>query len=376
MGRRLINLLGALALATALTAALLLYHTPITNWRAETILWAQPRLDTIYVHGEQAHFFLKPGFGEDVLLVKGETRRYVQPAEFVNQGLNLPALPSGLYRIYAGDLSVLAPADYELEGYTVTRGGANLHYRFASEEGRLTLRVAEVAALPADVYDIIIDAGHGGSNIGANARGNEEKVENLRSGLYMAQLFTAAGLKVALTRDGDYVPGQPGVAADAVDPYIAGGRVDLAYQAHAKYLISNHLNASTRAALRGWQLYRSIHASDAWQQAVAARFIAYEHQPNDDFPTLGEAGVYRRYSQDNAQTGSDYYYILREVGGMMTKPRRFAEAHPEADLRQGAEAILVEYLFLDNRLDFEYWEENWQGLVEAVVAGCLDYWGI
>jgi hypothetical protein len=38
--------------------------------------------------------------------------------------------------------------------------------------------------------------------------------------------------------------------------------------------------------------------------------------------------------------------------------------------------MLVEYLFLDNPADMEYWDENWQGLVEAVVKGCLRYWGI
>ena len=376
MSRRLLVLLSSLALATTLFIAMLFFFAPITGWYAETVIWAQPSLAQIYVYGEHAHFFLEPGFGEEVLLVNGSSRDYYLPPEYINRGIYLPRLKSGLYYIYAGSLRVLAPRDYLLEGYTITRNGENMHYRFACEEGQLILRVEAVSALPQDVYDIIIDAGHGGNNLGAHARGYEEKEENLRASLYLAELFKAAGLKVACTRYGDYVPGQPGVAEGDINPYVAGGRVDLAYQARAKYMISNHLNASTRAVFRGWQLYRSVLADDSWQQAISAAFIAYGHTPNDNFPSFGPPGIYRRYSRDDPQTNSDYYYILREVGGAMTVPRGFAAAHPQADLRQGAEALLVEYAFLDNRDDMEYWQENWRHLVEAVARGCLKYWGI
>jgi|GEM_PF-3463250 len=376
MGRRMLVLLSTLALATPLLIALLFFYAPATGWQAETVIWVKPRLEQIQVYGEHAHFFLEPGFGEEVLLVKDGIRRFYWPAEFINKGLYLPKLESGLYHIYAGYLPLQAPRDYLLEGYTITRNGGNLHYRFAGEDGQLTLRLDEVTALPFEVYDIIIDAGHGGSNLGAHARGYEEKEENLRASLYLAKLFRAAGLKVACTRYGDYVPGQPGVAEGDIDPYVTDGRVDLVYQARAKYLISNHLNASTRAAYRGWQLYRSVLADDTWQQAVAAAFTAYGHTPNNNFPSFGPPGIYRRFSQDDPQTNHDYYYILREVGGLMTTPRGFAAAHTQADLHQGAEALLVEYAFLDNRDDIEYWQENWQGLVEAVARGCLNYWGI
>ena len=372
---RLIKILAALALATVIYVALLWPGTE-ANRRAETILWAEPRLQNIYVYGENVHFTLEPGFGEDVLLINGERRYYCRPATYANRGLYLPEIKTGLYRIYADDLSVLAPRDFELSGYTMTRGSQNLHYLFYSDHGRLVLRVALVSTLPNEVFDVIIDAGHGGDNNGATRRDRVEKDENLRSSLYMAELFRAAGLKTAVTRTGDYIPGQIGVAEADIDPYVTDGRVYLSYSSEAKYYISNHLNASSRAALRGWQLYRSVQADDGWQQAISASFIAYGHEPNDDFPRLGTAGVYRRYSQDNARTQSDYYYILRETGGELTKPRSFAAAHPSYDLRRGAEGMLVEYLFLDNFSDLEYWDENWQGLVEAVVEGCLRYWGI
>ena len=372
---RLIKIIAAFALATVLYAALLWQGTEV-NRRAETIIWAEPELENIYVYGENAHFTLLPGFGEDVLLQKEGSRRYCQPAVYVNRGLYLPQLENGLYRLYANNLCVLAPVDFELSGYTITRSNQNLHYRFYSEQGRLVLGVETIAALPPEVFDVIIDAGHGGNNKGAYRRERMEKDENLRCSLYMAELFRAAGLKATLTRQGDYVPGQPGVAEADIDPYVSDGRVYQAYSSQAKYFISNHLNASTNGSRRGWQLYRSVQADDSWQQAISAAFTAYGHQPNDDFTSFGTQGIYRRYSQDNEATGSDYYYILRETGGQLTKPRNFTTVYPQTDVRRGAEGILTEYLFLDNSDDLAYWDENWQGLAQAVVEGCLRYWGI
>ena len=369
---RLIKILATLALASVFYAALL-WQGPEVNRRAETIIWAEPQLENIFVYGENAHFTLQPGFGEDVLLISVAARRYYRPAAFINRSLYLPALKSGFYRLYASDLSVLAPPEFELSGYTITRGGQNLHYRFYSEKGRLVLLVEAITALPDQVIDVLIDPGHGGEDKGAYLPQRMEKNENLQASLYMAELFNAAGLKAALARYGDYSPGLPGATEEDIDPYVTDGRVYQTYNKQAKYYISNHLNGGAR---RGWQLYRSVQADDGWQQAISAAFLAYGHKPNDDFPGFGKDGIYRRYSQDDVQTNRDYYFVLRETGGELTIPYRFADAHPQMDLRQGAEGLLVEYLFMDNAADLQYWDKNWQGLVEAVVEGCLRYWGI
>lgn len=370
--RRLKKILAALALSTVVCAALLWQGTE-ANRRAETIVWAEPSVDNIYVYGENAHFTLQPGFDVEVLLVKGKRRYFYSPAAFINRGLYLPKLESGRYRIFAADLRLLAPSGFELSGYTITRGGQNLHYRFYSEKGQLVLDVTAETVLPEEVFDVIIDPGHGGEDNGAAHRDRLEKMENLQSSLYMAELFNAAGLKAALARDGDYSPGLPGATEEDINPYVTDGRIYQSYNKQAKYYISNHLNGGAR---RGWQLYRSVQADDGWQQAISAALLAYGHEPNDDFPGFGSAGIYRRYSQDDATTSRDYYFVLRETGGELTIPYRFAETHPQIDLRRGAEAMLVEYLFLDSNNDMKYWDENWQGLVEAVVKGCLRYWGV
>ena len=46
----------------------------------------------------------------------------------------------------------------------------------------------------------------------------------------------------------------------------------------------------------------------------------------------------------------------------------------KAQLRRGAEGILLEYLFLDNRSDMVFWDLHYRELVEAAVNSCCSYW--
>ena len=338
--------------------------------------WPEPQLDNINIYGEQAHFSLFEGFGQTVQLAGSGFRTNIAPMVYINRGLHLGLLPAGNFQLYAADLPISAPQDFWLEGYTITRGGLNNHYLFYSYNGRLRLSIRVVDELPPGVYDIIIDPGHGGNEWGASAFGRIEKYENMKASLYMKELFERHGLRVALVRHGDYSPGQPDAPGNAINPYIVGGRMDLIYSSQANYLISNHLNASPRGALRGWQLYSSVRADKAWQRAIGAEFDALGHIANDSFHSFGRHGIFKRFSQDNPATNTDFYFILRESGGNLTGVRRFNEAFPDRDLRHGVEAILVEYVFIDNRADLAYWDANWQALVEAVVRGSLEYWQV
>ena len=373
--KRLLRKFVAILLGTLI----LLFVLIITNQQTAGdfrffMRWPEPRLYSLNIYGEHVHFRLHSNFGQDVQIANSSHRFNFGPAAYINQGLHLATLPAGDYHLYAAGLAILAPADTWLEGFTITRGGLNNHYIFYAANGRLQLSIRVVDQLPPGVYDIIIDPGHGGNNWGASAFGRIEKDEVLMASLYMKELFEQRGLRVALTRYGDYVPGQPGVAGDAVNPYVVDGRVDRIYQSRAKYLISNHLNGSPTGTFRGWQLYSSVHADEGWQRAIGAEFDAMGHTANDDFPAFGRHGIFKRYSQDNPETGRDFYYILRETGGNMTGSPRFKEAFPDRDLRHGIEAILVEYLFLNNRADLAYWDDYWQELVEAVVEGSSNYW--
>jgi N-acetylmuramoyl-L-alanine amidase len=219
---------------------------------------------------------------------------------------------------------------------------------------------------------VFIDVGHGGEDTGAAAFGYIEAEENLTVSLYMKKLLEEQGLTVRLSREEMNIAG----GEDAENnPYLSQARIDALYSCHASYLISNHLNGGS-GRQSGWQIYSSVRADTAWAEKIAARWQELGWHHNNSNHGLVKNGIYQRWARDNAHSGRDYYFILRETGGLATGSSRYRVHHDHmaSQLRRGAEGILLEYLFLDNRHDMDYWRENYRLLAEAAVAGCYDYW--
>ncbi|MCR4963237.1 MAG: N-acetylmuramoyl-L-alanine amidase [Firmicutes bacterium] len=367
-------------LRLALAAVLLLAAVLAGLWlRQYFSAGLQPQsLTACYVHGEHMRLYFRDFAPENIDLQAqdGTVYRFATDSRALNEGMTWIDMPDGLYRLSGDSLTLKAAPGYAQEGYSLTRRGCNRHWRLYGSRGDLFLFLSTVEELPEDVYDVIIDAGHGGEDSGAVNGSLRESDFNLQASLYMAELFRQAGLKVALTRDGDYSVGQEGASAGQVDPYIAGGRVDTVYNSGAKYLISNHLNASSYGNCRGYQVYSSVRCDNRWAELTAAAWRKAGMAANDDFTGLVENGAYKRYTREDPQTGSDYYYILRECGGLATSPRRMLAAgtREERELFAGAEALLLEYCFIDNDQDLAFWQEHWQALVKAAVDAALEYW--
>ena len=340
----------------------------------------QTDIDGCYVYGENAFIRLKYFDWQRLSLISVEDTaayHFLPPTDNCD-GIYWPDLAEGVYRVYADDIRIRAAADYAQEGYTLTRHGQNRHWRLYADQGFLWLRLTTTEQLPDEVYDIIIDAGHGGVDSGAESSLLTEKDENLWAALYMKQCFEQLGLKVALTRDGDYSIGQQASMVGEIDPYIPQGRVELVYACSAKYLLSNHLNASSAHNSSGYQVYCSVTAAKTWAEQTAAAWRDCGVAANNESPGACGQGIYQRYADDDATCGRDYYYILRETGGLLVSPEKYLAADPrrEKELYVGAEALLLEYVFLDYQDDADFWQENRCQLVEAVVAAAAQYWNL
>ncbi len=329
------------------------------------------------VYGERGEFLLSGAAADffSFLGQDGACYHFVAPRN-LSEGIPWITLADGVYAVYGDEVRLKAAETYAQDGYTITRNGQNRHWSLYSENGYLALCMETVTALPEDVYDVVIDAGHGGSDSGAQSAWLTESVQNLQSATYMAQCFSALGLKVKLTRDGDYCVGQMGAAYAEIDPYLPGGRVATVYDSHACYLLSNHLNASPNGASTGYQVYSSVASDNRWAELTGAKWRQAGMSPSNTSPGLVKQGTYKRYSKDEPQTNRDYYYIIRETGGLALDPDTFLERNPERkeELFVGAEALLLEYCFLDHQEDALFWQEHWQELVEAAVNAAVEYW--
>jgi len=289
-------------------------------------------------------------------------------------GMYLPQLLPGKYLILLGEEALITTYSFEpLEGYTLPREGLRNHWLFAADKkGRLTLTVEQTEALPAGFCDVFIDIGHGGKDTGAAAWGYIEAEENLRSGMLLGEQFSQMGLTVTYSRTDANISG--GSPAEH-NPYYYDARIDRVYASRACYLISNHLNGGDGRE-SGWQIYSSVQASTAWADAIAAQWLALGHSANNCNTGLVKDGIYNRISLEAPTKGLDYYFILRETGGETTTPYYYRRVRggdlPE--LRKAPAGLLLEYLFLDNRKDMEYWEANMEELVKAAAEGCRQYW--
>ena len=290
-----------------------------------------------------------------------------------DQGLLLWQLQPGRYRFFWDGEPLLAGSLYLPEGYTLPRAGVRRHWQFEKDgQGLLALEVALTDELPADRYDVIVDAGHGGRDTGATGGGYTEARLNLDNALDLAEALRELGLKVDLTRDSMEVPG--GKRAED-DPYAEGARVDLIYASHAPYLLSCHLNASEAGKAEGFQIYCSVAASTDWARAVAEALREAGAPENNGGKGLVEHGVYQRRNEYGARL-RDYYFILRETGGYALSPVRFPARRPEARqrLNVGAQGLLLEFAFMDNETDLRRWLEQRDTQLAATAAACAAYW--
>jgi N-acetylmuramoyl-L-alanine amidase len=96
---------------------------------------------------------------------------------------------------------------------------------------------------------VVVDAGHGGTQIGSTGGGIQEKALNLQVALRTAELLRAAGYEVKLTREGDHQAGPTPIREDLQH------RIDIANAFRADAFVSIHHNGIGNASTRGTEVY-------------------------------------------------------------------------------------------------------------------------
>lgn len=178
--------------------------------------------------------------------------------------------------------------------------------------------------------ELVIDAGHGGSDPGASGNGIVEKQMTLDISLYQYARFKALGVKVALTRDSE-------ISLDS------NARSAIVKNSGAKYCISNHINSADATTAAGVETIHSIHSDGKLATALAN--------------SIKDAGqVFRRVlCRANNDKATDYYYMHRLTGNVST--------------------VIVEYGFCSNAADAARLKANWQDYAEAVVRAYCQFVG-
>ena len=306
-----------------------------------------------------------------------------------HSGINLVDLSPGQYFIQFNQLPVYVSESLNEVWYTVTRNKESNQITLQSKNGQLSLKVEKVQELPEDVYDILIDPGHGGLDGGTVAKDLTEAEEVLKISTYIASRLEEHGLKVKLTRTEDVDPAGPGNFDYGKSAFFDEGRVEQVYRYQTKYMLSSHLN-SFDGSLEGFEVYSSVFVNNDWASRVSQALIEAGQKARDSEKSEFRVseGSYKKYylctgtsyDIDYGCTSDymDYLYIIRETGGKVSQASTLVEYNDKyQDIpNYGSETLLIEYAYLDNSNDYSKWINNWKSYGEAVVKATVDYLGI
>lgn len=181
--------------------------------------------------------------------------------------------------------------------------------------------------------NVVIDAGHGGSDPGASGNGIVEKEYTLKISQYIHDRLDQLGIPNTMVRTTDETIEPKERVEKILAPYGNGRDV---------LVISNHINAGGG---QGSEIIYALRNKDTFSKKIANEL---ENNGRDV-----RKYYQRRYPSDSSK---DYYFIHRNTGN--------------------TEAVIVEYGFLDNVQDAELLKKYWKDYAEAVVKAIAEYVGV
>lgn len=341
---------------------------------------------------EKADIIVKDIYGEEFILNSEYT--YIDnllsfsTIDKLNSGLDLESLSVNTYYIFLkttfsnSDIkyySLSNKTDYdEITYYTITKNKSNnkinIGFDRYDDTPFMSINITKVSKLPDNVYDVVIDPGHGGSDSGAKSGEYYESDLVLDCAMKLKSKLENLGLKVFLTRDGSESKSQDMV----YNIYDDNGRVTKSNESHAKILLSLHLNSNTQYVDDGGvEVYAPGNCDLAFAQMLADNIVksantsysglniykksngVYVHNFNNAeilaFKTKAEKDGYKPY---NLTTDTPYLYMIREIGGICTNA--FVDgrntsygANKYINSNVGIEGYLIElgYMIIDDDLN-------------------------
>lgn len=266
--------------------------------------------------------------------------------EEINNGINLEKLNSEKYFFFIEvifsnneiyNYSLKNETEYgDIVYYTITKNNTNkvinIGFNEYNDISYMGAEISDIENLPDDIYDIVIDASHGGKDTGAkNGEYNEADIVLDCSNILKAQL-EEMGYKVFVTRDETM-----GKDVDTtLNMYDDDGRVNIANNTHAKILISLHIDKGSKND-SGVEIYAPCLSNLNFAKSMADNIVKYAntsysssdlYKEDDgvyvrnyrtwDILEQKNAAIRNKYEPYNITTSTPFLYMIRECGGIAT----------------------------------------------------------
>ncbi len=277
------------------------------------------------------------------------------------------------------------------EYYTLTKDGKNskISISFENKEGLNVMALnSSETELPDDVYDFVLDAGHGGSDPGAMYNGYKESNFTLEYVQALKTKLEQLGYKVKLTRDEDKY----------LESYGPKSRSAVPFENKAKLVLSIHLNSSYYDENEGGvEIYAPNHANLSFAKSFADNIVqmanstysinssmralegvyvrTFTQKEIDDFRLEAEDDAYPFY--ESITTDTNYLFMIRETGGKITGAytdgrNLYGSNNMYKDSNIAAEGYLLELGFINSSKDLERLINNKEAYVDAIVKSIVD----
>ena len=363
-------------------------------------------IDNIYIYG--THLNLEGNYDlidkAELVLYDGEFISYdinisdnrFNLSNMINDGLYLDDIPNGDYYLFFrvsyidGDeekykyYSLTNSTEY-LETSYYTMSNYNKKIVINNEESYPTMMMHVENNNNDEIYDIIIDPGHGGMDGGASKNGYKETDFTMKLATKLKHKLNEYGFKVKLT----YEEGQL-TNNEKLEEYGVHGRAVIPREVNAKYLFSLHLNSSSYSSVSGLEVYTAKNINYNFTKLLVNNItnltgLGYSNNKINKI----DNGIYsRNFNQDdidssikeynnknlnpyNITTKSNYYYMIRETGGIVTGAyvdNRNSKilGNPYVYSNVGTEAYLLELGYISNKNDLDNMINNMDKYIEAM----------
>ena len=282
----------------------------------------------------------------------------------------------------------------KIEYYTLTENNENkkaiidfYEKDYNNKKYNLLKISLEKSKLPEDVYDIVIDAGHGGKDSGEKLGTITEANVALEYSKLLKQSLEEKGYKVKLTRDDSNSED-----FSTTNMYDSNGRISIACRSKAKLMISFHINNDANSGLRGIEIYSPSKSDLTFVSEMANKInesstIAFSNNnsfkhsdgvyvrnyTNSVIKELENTANKRGYAPYSITLDTPYLYTIREVGGIATGAyvdgrNTSYSANEYYKSNQGIECYQVELGYIKNDLDIIINEKSQivQAISEAI----------
>lgn len=243
--------------------------------------------------------------------------------------------------------------------------------------------------IPNEVYDIVIDAGHGGKDTGEKSGSDTEADITLEYAKLLKNSLEEKGFKVKLTRDDDNTG-----SYTYTNTYDDNGRISIACETRAKYMVSFHINNGS-SSLSGLEIYSPCKSNLDLAESMAnniTQTTSINFSNNTSFKKSDgiyvknfTSNVIKEYESTASKKGYEpysitldtpYLYTIREVGGIATNAyvdgrNKEYSANKYYNSNQGIECYQIELGYIKN--DLEIIKNEKEGYVASIAKAIYEY---